>query len=102
MGNVAAKGKNISYVYYRCTCSDAYRFGGNRVCSNKQVRFDLLEQAVWEDVQHLHSAFNKVRRGISRIIDSYQDGLLEKQEFESRSRKAKEGLKKLETELQDQ
>jgi site-specific DNA recombinase len=38
-------------VYYRCTGSDAYRFGGQRVCSNRQVRGDELERAVWESVE---------------------------------------------------
>src|SRR5205823_6439225 len=46
----AAKGKKRHYAYYRCTGTDAYRFGGQRVCHNKQVRTDLLEEAVWEDV----------------------------------------------------
>jgi len=46
----SAKGKKRSYAYYRCTGTDAYRFGGQRVCHNKQVRTDLLEEAVWADV----------------------------------------------------
>ena len=33
----SAKGK-VPYTYYRCVGSDAYRFGGHRVCHNKQVR----------------------------------------------------------------
>ncbi len=109
----SGKGKRREYVYYRCVGSDAYRFGGQRVCSNQQVRSDLLEQAVWDDVSgllgdpqrieqeyqrrlqaqprqepsgavHLPGAIQKTKRGISRLIDSYQDGLLEKQEFEPR------------------
>ena len=46
----SAKGR-IPYAYYRCTGSDAYRFGGQRLCWNKQVRTDLLDAAVWEDVR---------------------------------------------------
>ena len=46
----SGKGKRRDYVYYRCVGTDAYRFGGQRVCSNQQVRSDLLEQAVWDDV----------------------------------------------------
>jgi site-specific DNA recombinase len=38
-------------VYYRCTGSDAYRFGGERICVNRQVRADELEQAVWKSVE---------------------------------------------------
>lgn len=121
----SAKGKRRHYVYYRCVGSDSHRFGGQRVCSNQQVRSDLLEQAVWEDVcglladpqrieqeyqrrlkaqpppgpsgeDHLQDAVQKTRRGISRLIDSYQDGLLEKPEFEPRVRAARERLTRLE------
>ena len=47
----SAKGKGkVPYAYYRCTGSDAYRFGGQRLCWNKQIRTDMLDAAVWEDV----------------------------------------------------
>ena len=46
----AAKGKKRHYAYYRCVGTGAYRFGGKRACQNKQVRTDLLETAVWNDV----------------------------------------------------
>ncbi|PYU20571.1 MAG: hypothetical protein DMG30_20650 [Acidobacteria bacterium] len=26
------------FVYYRCSGSDSYRFGGERICSNSQVQ----------------------------------------------------------------
>ena len=32
---------------YRCLGTDAYRFGGEPVCRNHQVRTDLLDAAVW-------------------------------------------------------
>jgi site-specific DNA recombinase len=34
----AAQGKKRRYAYYRCSGMDAYRFGGQRICWNKQVR----------------------------------------------------------------
>ncbi len=34
----ARKNKPRNYAYYRCIGSDAYRFGGERLCYNKQVR----------------------------------------------------------------
>src|SRR3954462_7418109 len=49
----AAKGKQRAYAYYRCCGSDAYRFGGQRVCSNAQVRTDRLDRAVWREVERL-------------------------------------------------
>lgn len=50
VSRASAKGKK-QHVYYRCTGSDAYRFGGQRVCWNRQVRADELERGVWESVE---------------------------------------------------
>ena len=47
------QGKRRDYAYYRCCGSDAYRFGGQRVCSNAQVRTDRLDEAVWREVERL-------------------------------------------------
>src|SRR6516165_375490 len=122
----AAKGK-VPYAYYRCTGSDAYRFGGQRLCWNKQIRTDMLDAAVWEDVrrllseperirkeyerrlegsetgphqevQHLDKLVSNVKKMISRLIDAYGDGLLHKSEFEPRISAARERLAKLEAE----
>src|SRR3954451_22697310 len=49
----AAKGKPRAYAYYRCCGSDAHRFGGQRVCSNAQVRADRLDAAGWHQVERL-------------------------------------------------
>lgn len=124
-----AKGKKRAYAYYRCIGTDAYRFGGERICWNKQVRTDLLEAAVWEDVcallrdpdrvrqeyqrrlneepskqvaqtEQLSAMVQKLKRGIARLIDAYEDGLLTKAEFEPRLCNAKNRLSKLEAEIQ--
>jgi site-specific DNA recombinase len=125
----AGKGKRRSYAYYRCIGSDAYRFGGQRICSNKQVRTDLLEQSIWQDVssllknpqrieneykrrltgskknvrwnssEQLHALIKKIKRGIARLLDAYQDSLIDKYEFEPRMRRAKERLAKLKAEV---
>src|SRR3712207_8923482 len=47
----SAKGKRRAYAYYRCCGSDAYRFGGERLCANPQVRTDRLDEAVWREVE---------------------------------------------------
>ncbi|KPK76782.1 MAG: DNA recombinase [Phycisphaerae bacterium SM23_30] len=128
----AGKGKRRSYAYYRCIGTDAYRFGGQRLCYNKQVRTDLLEESVWQDVcsllkdpqrvaqeyqrrlttrkkgvawssiEQLRALIQKVKRGIARLVDAYQDGLIDKPEFEPRLRKAKERLAKLQVEVKTQ
>jgi site-specific DNA recombinase len=125
----AGKGKRRSYAYYRCIGSDAYRFGGQRICSNKQVRTDLLEQSIWQDVssllknphrieneykrrltgnkknvrwsssEQLHTLIKKIKRGIARLLDAYQDSLIDKSEFVPRMRRAKERLAKLKAEV---
>jgi site-specific DNA recombinase len=124
------KGKRRDYGYYRCVGTDAYRFGGYRVCCNKQVRQDLLDKAVWDDVRalladpgriekelqrrldpaqddprrqskrKLSDQIEKLRRGIARLIDAYGEGLLDKNEFEPRIKSARERLSQLHGELQ--
>ncbi len=120
----SAKGK-VPYAYYRCTGSDAYRFGGQRLCWNKQIRTDILDAAVWDDVrqllsepervraeyqrrlqgsgkdcdhelEHLNKTIKNVKKLISRLIDAYGDGLLDKSEFEPRVSAARQRLAKLE------
>ena len=109
----ARKGKPRAYAYYRCLGTEAYRFGGERLCQNTQVRTDLLDVAVWREVSTLlahperlaeeyrrrlqpesstkHPAratveahLGKLRQGLARLIDSYADGLIDKPEFEPR------------------
>src|SRR5207253_6568493 len=46
----ARKGRPRAYAYYRCLGTDAYRFGGERLCHNTQVRTDRLDLAVWREV----------------------------------------------------
>ena len=128
----SAKGAVRRYAYYRCTGTDAYRFGGQRVCQNKQVRTDLLEKAVWDDVcallkdpgrieaeyrrrldnktsakqtngrEQLETLIGKVKRGIGRLLDAYGEGLMEKEEFEPRIRQFRERLSRLEADLQQE
>jgi site-specific DNA recombinase len=113
-----------SYAYYRCIGSDAYRFGGVRLCWNKQLRTDLVEQAVWEEVcrllshperleqeyrrrflqeqqapdqlSQLEARSSRLRQGIARLIDSYAEGLIDKDEFEPRVTRMRERLKQIE------
>ncbi|MBV8431693.1 MAG: recombinase family protein, partial [Solirubrobacterales bacterium] len=119
------------YTYYRCIGTDGYRFGGRKVCSNTQVRTELLDEAVWQDVaallkepgrvaaeyrrrlegggpkgdvrdaEALEQRIGRVRRGIARLIDAYGEGLLEKEEFEPRIRTARERLARLQAEAQE-
>lgn len=124
----AAKGKARRYAYYRCLGTDAYRFGGERVCANLPVRTDLLDQVVWsevctllqdpqrleqeyqrrllaprqekDDLTALQIQMSKVRQGVARLIDTYTEGFIEKQEFEPRIRRLRQRLADLEEKAQ--
>jgi site-specific DNA recombinase len=126
----AGKGKRRDYAYYRCVGTDAYRFGGERVCHNKQVRTDVLDEVVWKDVcsllenpgriereyqrrlkrgpgntendEHLQARIQKVKRGIARLVDAYEDGLLERSDFEPRIHRSRDRLAKLDAEAKKQ
>jgi site-specific DNA recombinase len=125
-------GTRRSYCYYRCGGAEGARFGGHKICSNKQVRSDLLETAVWEDVcavltdpqkveeeyrrrlagsdrsacsatgPSLEKLTQRVKRGIARLIDAYEQSLVEKAEFEPRLRNARERLERLKAEAKEQ
>jgi len=121
----AAKGK-VLYAYYRCIGTDAYRFGGQRVCHNKQIRTDKLDQAVWNDACELlrhpkllrkeyerrlsspevsssESSLKKqvstAQRTVNRLIDAYTDGVLTHEEFNSRIERARKRLADVESQL---
>jgi len=99
------KGKKL--YYYRCSCSERWRMGLNRVCSNRPIRQDFLDDLVWSQVvellenpelirgeidrrvqqaqqsnpmqlrkESLVKEQIRIRSGIDRLLDAYQEGLL--------------------------
>jgi len=44
---------NKTIYYYRCLGSDDYRYQGGRVCHNRPVRADYLDQVVWQHITGL-------------------------------------------------
>src|SRR5215475_1017283 len=126
----ARKHRPRSYAYYRCVGTDSYRFGGHRVCANTQIRTDLVEIAVWQEVcqllqdphrlereyhrrrhacprgakwetpESLRAQINKLQQGMSRLIDGYAEGLIEKGEFEPRIKRIKQRVTILEDQVQ--
>ena len=52
--------------------------------------------------EHLPASIQKVKRGIARLVDAYEEGLLEKSEFEPRIRRSRDRLAKLEAEAKKQ
>jgi site-specific DNA recombinase len=124
----SAKGKEREYAYYRCIGTDAFRFAGERICDNLQVRTDRLDQAVWDEVcdllrdrQRLQQEYErrlnaprkengnrvtlraqiaKVEHAIARLIDGYAEGFIQKQEFEPRITRLRQRLVELEEQAQ--
>ena len=60
-------GKKI--YYYRCLGSDDYRYQGGRVCGNKPVRADYVDQVVRDHVTALLAAPALIRAEISRRLE---------------------------------
>jgi site-specific DNA recombinase len=55
--------------YYRCLGSDNYRYEGGRVCGNKPVRADYLDQVVWEHITGLLADPALIRAEIGRRLE---------------------------------
>lgn len=120
--------KKSQYPYYRCIGMDNCRFEGGKICKHRPIRLDQLDVAVWTNVcellrnpQMLQQEFDQRlatdqepdfngeqikkqiatnQRAISRLIDAYEDGLLEKKEFENRITRARTKLDRLRSELE--
>jgi site-specific DNA recombinase len=120
------KNDQAPYPYYRCIGMDSFRFGGTKVCEYRPIRLDRLDAAVWADVctlvqnpkalqkeferrlnsdqqldidvDQIQKQTHSLQRGISRLIDAYEAGVLEKGEFEPRVARARERLKRLQQE----
>src|SRR5512142_2486259 len=69
-----------------------------RVRKEYERRFEGSETGPNQEVQHLGKLVSNVKKMISRLIDAYGDGLLDRSEFEPRISAARERLAKLEAE----
>jgi site-specific DNA recombinase len=119
-------------LYYRCVGNVVHRMTRQRVCQSRSVRGETLEAALWADVsallaepQRIEQEYqrrlslgdrtdaspdwrkrqmltSRVQRQISKLIDAYGDGLIDKEEFEPRIRGARQHLEKLQAETRSQ
>jgi site-specific DNA recombinase len=119
-------------LYYRCVGNVVHRMSKQRVCHSQSLRGEKLEAAIWADVsallaephrieeeynrrlnignkakdapcqRKLQMQMSRVQRQISKLIDAYSDGLIEKGEFEPRIRDARAHLEKLQAETRTQ
>ena len=77
ISNASSKGKKKRYAYYRCIGTDGYRFGGQRICENPQVRTDRLDDLVWGQVVDVLKDPERLKREYERRLD-----ILERDETE--------------------
>jgi site-specific DNA recombinase len=119
------------HAYYRCTGTEAYRFGGTRICDNRAVRLDHLDALVWREVQgvladptrleteytrrvtegateqadettaSLASRLRAARRGRERLIDGYAEGMFTQQDIAPRLLRLDERIASLERQQHD-
>ena len=118
------------HVYYRCTGTDSYRFGGTKLCHSKQANAHAIELIVWDEIkkllqnpQRLYEEYQrrlteleqspkdnmyasiekqkaKLEKGISLLIDSYTQQYITKNEFEPRIKLLRQNLKKIQEQQQ--
>ncbi|MGO8947784.1 MAG: recombinase family protein [Ktedonobacterales bacterium] len=123
-------GQAYARVYYRCLGSDPHRYGGVRLCAASPPAAPPVEAAVWAEVcclledprriereyRRRWSAANaprpplaeqanaahlsKLRQGLARLIDSYTDGLIAKEEFAPRLSRLRQRIAQLEEGMQ--
>ena len=113
--------------YYRCLGSDDYRYPNGRVCHNRPIRQDYLDELVWRQViqlledpeliraeiqrrikeiqdckpttrrkEVLSKELTRVQKGIEKLLDAFQEGLLQLEELRKRVpelRKREEALR---------
>ena len=117
------------YEYYHCLGREGYRHGGEAICTNGSVNAEKLEKAVWSDVcsllkspdrlrreferrlgqpskdsldeQELKTSIQQLRRRMGRLTDAYENGWLEKADFESRIRPVKDRLTRVQEALSE-
>ena len=114
------------FLYYRCSGSDGYRFGGEPICSNAQIQGNILEMTIWSEIsklltdpqrvelehqdrnkngalldnlETLRSQKAKLEHAIERLIDSFAEGLIEKDQFASRMARTKSRIADLDARI---
>jgi site-specific DNA recombinase len=119
------------YHYYRCRGTDACQYGGVKRCNNRPVSAEAVEAAVWAQVctllaqpdrlaveyqrrlrapqerpdreaATLRAARARAQQGIARLIDSYADGLITKEEFTPRVERLRRRMALLDEQLAQQ
>jgi site-specific DNA recombinase len=117
--------------YYRCLGSDDYRYPNGRVCQNRPIRQDYLDDLIWKEVMRLledpelirteierrieeirnsdpvkHKKdglmkdLTRVQKALERLLDAYQEGLIELDVLRKRTPELRRKQNELRSELE--
>lgn len=116
------------FIYYKCSGSDGYRFGGEAICRNNQVQGKFLGTAVWQElcellrnprrleqeyegrrsadaslerVENLKAQRLKLQHAMERLIDGFTEGLIDKEQFTLRMDRTKSRISDLDARIKD-
>lgn len=117
---VPRRNHETPYVYYHCLGRDAYRHGGDAICTNRGVNGEKFEESVWSDVcllledpgrlrreferrleqpsndsldaMQLKKSIQQLKCRMGRVTDAYENGWIEKADFEARIQRVRERL----------
>ena len=96
---------NKKIYYYRCLGSDNYRYEGGRVCGNKPVRADYLDQVVWHHITGLLADPHLIRAEIDKRLDQARTAdpaLKQRQRLELAGAKASAAITRMIEAFQEQ
>ncbi|QOD38532.1 recombinase family protein [Candidatus Wolbachia massiliensis] len=89
-----AKNAKEGSRYYRCTGTDANRFGGTRVCSSKSIRAEILEMVIWDETKRVLKDPNVIAKEYKHRLLEHKNGQ-PNDEVEKERGKLEQGIKRL-------
>lgn len=87
-----SKEKKIVYTYY--TCLGTRNFYGNKVCTNRSIRGEVLETGVWEEVKSVLKNPDRMVKEYQCRISEHKNELLDER-FARRESQLKQNIKEL-------
>lgn len=122
-----AQNPSKPYVWYRCLGTDKYRFHGETICDNPSLNGTLTDDEVWSDVcdllrdpgrlrrefdrrlerekpdepalASLRQSIARLKRRTARLIDAWENELIDRADFEPRIARVREQLRREEESL---
>jgi site-specific DNA recombinase len=91
--------------YYRCLGSDAWRYRGKALCSQKPIRQDLLDETVWSAVLRLLEDPSLIQNELNRRLETARDSAPTKRHQQTLERdlvRTQKGMERLLTAYQEE